>query len=333
MNVYEYCRSDPGYLTDPMGLESAPERIRASLGIVTREDRIREALREIRKQKLMAQLEVWETDGIEELYDQKIAKARNQLQMTKNQLAGEQMRIRWALEDHGSVSEETEKYAARREAYLRARIGAFRELIRHYEERKAEVLSGRSETTARYRDVLAELDDLERSLRRELDRSTRKAGAVAPAVMLGPKAACAAAGAVIIVVVVQPEAPRINVPRAYRETVTTVNNGVRKVQQTIRTIDHVIEYFYEGAEESAAQDAPKGGTRAGDLPAKGKPGSTDVVDRGGGKGTIRDYGPDGKAKTDYDFGHDHGAGDPHAHDWDWTKPKPRQPGRPLKPGE
>ena len=85
----------------------------------------------------------------------------------------------------------------------------------------------------------------------------------------------------------------------------------------------------------------RGGTRPGDLPARGTPNSTDVVDRGGGKGTIRDYGPDGKAKTDYDFGHDHktpahpdGAGDPHAHDWDWSKPsQERQPPRPLKPGE
>ncbi|REK27112.1 MAG: hypothetical protein DWQ42_07705 [Planctomycetota bacterium] len=80
-------------------------------------------------------------------------------------------------------------------------------------------------------------------------------------------------------------------------------------------------------------NAPTGSRGRNDLPAKGKPGSTAVVDRGGGKGTIRDYGPDGKAKTDYDFGHDHGAGDPHAHDWDWSKPKPRKPGRPLKPGE
>jgi RHS repeat-associated protein len=75
------------------------------------------------------------------------------------------------------------------------------------------------------------------------------------------------------------------------------------------------------------------GTRPGDLPARGEPNSTDVVDRGGGKGTIRDYGPDGRATTDYDFGHDHGHGDPHAHDWDWSKPKPRQTGRPINPGE
>lgn len=34
---------------------------------------------------------------------------------------------------------------------------------------------------------------------------------------------------------------------------------------------------------------------------------------------IREYGPHGRAKKDYDFGHDHGGGDPHAHDWDWSK--------------
>jgi RHS repeat-associated protein len=74
-------------------------------------------------------------------------------------------------------------------------------------------------------------------------------------------------------------------------------------------------------------------TRAGDLPARGKPNSTTAKDDGRGNGQIRDYGKDGRAKTDYDFGHDHGAGDPHAHDWDWSKKPPRQPGRPIEPGE
>lgn len=75
--------------------------------------------------------------------------------------------------------------------------------------------------------------------------------------------------------------------------------------------------------------------RSDDLPAKGKPNSTDVVDRGNGNGTIRDYGPDGRAKTDYDFGHDHGSGDPHAHDWNWNAPGKHKRGqhRPLLPGE
>jgi RHS repeat-associated protein len=71
--------------------------------------------------------------------------------------------------------------------------------------------------------------------------------------------------------------------------------------------------------------------KRGDLPAKAEPNSTSVKDYGGGQGQIREYGPDGKATTDYDFGHDHGAGDPHAHDWDWSKTPPRQPGRPLDP--
>lgn len=66
------------------------------------------------------------------------------------------------------------------------------------------------------------------------------------------------------------------------------------------------------------------------LPKHGKPNDTDVIDRGNGKGQIRDYGPDGTAKKDFDFGHDHGAGDPHAHDWIDGE---RQPGRPIRPGE
>ncbi|MFZ2506852.1 MAG: hypothetical protein WAW79_00055, partial [Steroidobacteraceae bacterium] len=87
--------------------------------------------------------------------------------------------------------------------------------------------------------------------------------------------------------------------------------------------------------------ARKSGSRSRDLPPRGVPNSSAAVDKGDGKGTIRDYGPDGRAKTDYDFGHDHptranpqGAGDPHAHDWDWSKPsRERQPPRPLNPGE
>jgi len=66
------------------------------------------------------------------------------------------------------------------------------------------------------------------------------------------------------------------------------------------------------------------------LPTRGKPNSTDVIDRGNGRGQIRDYGPDGKARKDFDFGHDHGRGDPHAHDWVDGQ---RQKGRPIGPGE
>jgi len=47
--------------------------------------------------------------------------------------------------------------------------------------------------------------------------------------------------------------------------------------------------------------------------------------------TVRVYGPNGEAATDYDYGHDHtGAGGPHAHDW--VKGKRGKP-RPIKPGE
>jgi uncharacterized protein RhaS with RHS repeats len=86
---------------------------------------------------------------------------------------------------------------------------------------------------------------------------------------------------------------------------------------------------------AAASDATAvRSTRGGDLPAKGPPGSSAAKDDGKGNGQIRDYGKDGRAKTDYDFGHDHtGAGDPHAHDWDWTKKPPRQPPRPIEPNE
>jgi len=55
-----------------------------------------------------------------------------------------------------------------------------------------------------------------------------------------------------------------------------------------------------------------------------------------GDGTVRVYGPNGEAVTDYDYGHDHtGAGDPHAHDWGKDKNgKPvRGKPRPIKPGE
>jgi len=72
------------------------------------------------------------------------------------------------------------------------------------------------------------------------------------------------------------------------------------------------------------------------LPTTGMPNSSGAAEDGQGGGTIRDYGPDGKAATDYDFGHNHnGAGDPHAHDWDWSGKKPvrsKNP-RPLEPGE
>ena len=48
---------------------------------------------------------------------------------------------------------------------------------------------------------------------------------------------------------------------------------------------------------------PQGGHRSGDLPGKGAPGSTGVTEKAPGAGTIRDYGPEGWAETDYDFGH------------------------------
>jgi RHS repeat-associated protein len=75
-------------------------------------------------------------------------------------------------------------------------------------------------------------------------------------------------------------------------------------------------------------------TRPGStMGTTGPPNGVSVEDRGGGHGTIREYGPDGRAARDYDLGHDHGSGDPHVHDWDWSKPIPRGDGRSLRPGE
>jgi hypothetical protein len=96
--------------------------------------------------------------------------------------------------------------------------------------------------------------------------------------------------------------------------------------------------FNSSADDSSDKESggvrPVPGTRPGDLPARDQePDSTQVKDSGGGKGQIREYGPDGKAVKDFDFGHDHGSGDPHAHDWDWSQPRPRGPGRPIEPNE
>lgn len=105
---------------------------------------------------------------------------------------------------------------------------------------------------------------------------------------------------------------------------TPNDEAIKKANDALKSAEEVTK--------SKAKNCPPG-TRQGDLPGKAKPNSTDVKDKGGGEGQIRDYGPDGRAKVDYDFGHDHGAGDPHAHDWNWSKKPPRQPGRSLKPGE
>jgi RHS repeat-associated protein len=90
----------------------------------------------------------------------------------------------------------------------------------------------------------------------------------------------------------------------------------------------------KGFARDPSPPGPRPGRPRNDLPSRGDPNGTGVRDNGNGSGQIRDYGPDGRAQTDYDFGHDHGAGDPHAHDWDWTHPTyPRRPGRPINPGE
>ncbi len=82
------------------------------------------------------------------------------------------------------------------------------------------------------------------------------------------------------------------------------------------------------ADETGSIQIGPSGRRS--LPARGKPNSTDAIDRGNGRGQIRDYDSDGRALKDFDFGHNHGAGDPHAHDWvDGV----RQGGRPIRAGE
>ena len=66
------------------------------------------------------------------------------------------------------------------------------------------------------------------------------------------------------------------------------------------------------------------------TPTKGRPNSKREFPDGKGGKTVREYGPDGKAKQDIDYGHNHGKGDPHVHDWDWSEPNnPRGPGIPL----
>jgi hypothetical protein len=70
------------------------------------------------------------------------------------------------------------------------------------------------------------------------------------------------------------------------------------------------------------------------TPAQGQAPNSRQQFPGTGGPTVRLFGPDGRATTDYDFA-DHGSGDnPHAHDWDWSGEKgERGPERPLRPDE
>jgi RHS repeat-associated protein len=84
------------------------------------------------------------------------------------------------------------------------------------------------------------------------------------------------------------------------------------------------------------EDVKKGGKRKDEkkrparTPAKNKPNSKKEFPDGKGGKTVREYGPDGRAKRDIDYGHNHGKGDPHQHGWDWSDPNnPRGPGIPL----
>lgn len=51
----------------------------------------------------------------------------------------------------------------------------------------------------------------------------------------------------------------------------------------------------------------------GRTPVRGIPNSKVCYPDGKGGHTEREYGPDGKAKSDTDYGHSHDAGDPHTH--------------------
>jgi RHS repeat-associated protein len=107
--------------------------------------------------------------------------------------------------------------------------------------------------------------------------------------------------------------------------------GVEEICSDVyRACGTVADLNPKGALKKGAKVAVRRARRDGDLPARGRPNSSDARDDGRGNGQIRDYGDDGRAKTDFDFGHDHGAGDPHAHDWDWSQDPPRQPGRPIR---
>jgi RHS repeat-associated protein len=108
-----------------------------------------------------------------------------------------------------------------------------------------------------------------------------------------------------------------------REAVEGVAQGAESIWSTIK-----------GGGEN-----PHGGHREGDLPGKGEPGSTGVTEKGNGTGTIREYGPEGWAETDFDFGHNHPPGcpgNPHARDFEINPETGRLTcgsGRPFGPEE
>ena len=88
----------------------------------------------------------------------------------------------------------------------------------------------------------------------------------------------------------------------------------------------IIRHATKGEKDNKDQGNTDEPTR---TPARGKPNSVVQLPNG----TVRVYGPDGRAIKDIDAGHNHGAGDPHIHDWDWDRDPPRQPGRLPLPGE
>jgi hypothetical protein len=90
------------------------------------------------------------------------------------------------------------------------------------------------------------------------------------------------------------------------------------------------------AQPTAAQSGQGAQTNTGSkptsLPVEGEPGTTATkLHPDGSPKQVRQYGADGKAKTDVDF-HPSPAGNPHAHDWDHSGDQPqRGDPRPIKP--
>ena len=95
--------------------------------------------------------------------------------------------------------------------------------------------------------------------------------------------------------------------------------------------------FYRYVGNSSVSFYDPAGLQRVNSPRTGPPSSTAWFPNPNNPGevTVRVYGPNGEAVTDYDYGQPHSGTDPHAHDWGKDKNgKPvRGRKRPIKPGE